>query len=51
MFVRLNLSEMFSKMLSVVEQFKRINLDQYECVAIKVIILICPGEADFVDHD
>ncbi|KAH3801826.1 nuclear hormone receptor FTZ-F1 beta-like [Dreissena polymorpha] len=38
----LNLGEMFSKMLLVVEQFKRLRLDQYECVALKVIILICP---------
>lgn len=39
----LNLSEMFVKMLAVVEQFKRLKLDHYECVAMKVIILICPG--------
>ncbi|XP_052790041.1 nuclear hormone receptor FTZ-F1 beta-like [Mya arenaria] len=38
----LNVREMFTKMLLVVEQFKRINVDQYECVAMKVIILICP---------
>jgi len=39
----LNLSEMFGKMLAVVDQFRRLKLDQYECVALKVIILICPG--------
>lgn len=39
----LDLGEMFTKMSAVVEQFRRLKVDQYECVALKVIILICPG--------
>ncbi|XP_053380899.1 estrogen receptor-like [Mercenaria mercenaria] len=43
----LDLGEMFTKMSAVVEQFKRLKVDQYECVALKVIILICPGKYSF----
>ncbi|KAL4219474.1 c4 zinc finger protein [Mactra antiquata] len=47
----LDLGEMFCNMLSIVEQFKRLKIDQYECVALKVIILICPDIKGLNDAD
>ena len=39
----LNLGDMFMCLLAEVEQLKRLKLDQYEFVAMKVVILITPG--------
>lgn len=47
----LDLGEMFTKMLAIIEQFRRLKIDQYECVALKVIILICPDIKGLNDAD
>ena len=40
----LGIEDMFQSILSLIENMRRLHLDQYECVALKVIILICPGK-------
>ena len=39
----LGIQGMFHSMLELIDHMRRLHIDQYECVALKVIILICPG--------
>ena len=40
----LGIPEVFQNILELIDHMRRLHLDQYECVALKVIILICPGK-------
>ena len=39
----LGIGDLFQSFLALIDHMRRLHLDQYECVALKVIILICPG--------
>lgn len=47
----LGIEDMFQSILALIEHLRRLHLDQYECVALKVIILICPDMKGLKDVD
>lgn len=47
----LGIEDMFQSILALIENLRRLHLDQYECVALKVIILICPDMKGLKDVD
>ena len=44
----LGIQDMFHSILELIDHMRRLYLDQYECVALKVIILICPGTCNII---
>lgn len=47
----LGIQDMFHSILELIDHMRRLHLDQYECVALKVIILICPDMRGLKDAD
>lgn len=47
----LGIEDIFQSILALIEHLRRLHLDQYECVALKVIILICPDMKGLKDVD